>query len=107
MEFVKMRRVSLLAGAIGGTLFALVAVAAEITELPEGPNRDLVSKVCKSCHDLQMVFDAAGTSRADWDMSLDEMTANGMSTSADERTKILEYLSTYLGPSPPKATTVR
>ena len=25
-----------------------------------------------------MVFDAAGISRAEWDMSLEEMTANGM-----------------------------
>lgn len=100
-----MKRAMLLAVATGGTLFALVAAAAQIVELPEGPNRDLVSKVCKSCHDLQMVFDAAGISRADWDMSLDEMTANGMNISADERAKILGYLSTYLGPSPPKATT--
>ena len=100
-----MRRVILLSGAMGGVLFALVAAAAEMTELPQGPNRDLVSKVCQSCHDLQMVFDAAGLSRDDWDMSLEEMTANGMSISADERTRILGYLSTYLGPSPPKATT--
>ncbi len=100
-----MKSVILLTGAIAGTLFALAAAAAEIAELPEGPNRDLVSKVCKSCHDLQMVFDAAGIGRADWDMSLEEMTANGMSISAGERAKILEYLSTYLGPSPPKATT--
>jgi hypothetical protein len=105
MELVRMRRVILLAGAIGGALSALVAVAAEITELPEGPNRDLVSKVCTSCHDLQMVIDGAGSSRDDWDMSLEEMTANGMSISADERAKILGYLSTYLGPSLPKATT--
>jgi hypothetical protein len=37
----------------------------------------------------------------------DEMTANGMNISADERAKILAYLSTYLGPAPPKATTAR
>jgi hypothetical protein len=49
--------------AIGGTLFALAVGAVEITKLPEGPNRDLVSKVCQSCHDLQTVFDGAGFSR--------------------------------------------
>ena len=85
----------------------LAAAQAELTELPQGPDRDLVSKVCQSCHDLQMVFDAAGISRQEWDMSLDEMTANGMSISADDRAKILDYLSTYLGPSPPKATNTR
>jgi hypothetical protein len=98
-----MRRVIVLAGAVGGAAFALAAAAAEVTELPPGPDRDLVAKVCRSCHDLQMVFDAAGISREEWDMSLDEMTANGMIISADDRAKILAYLSTYLGPSPPKA----
>jgi hypothetical protein len=90
-------------GAIGGTLFALAVGAVEITELPEGPNRDLVSKICQSCHDLQMVFDGAGFSRDDWDMTLEEMTANGMHVSPDERAKILTYLTTYLGPSSPTA----
>jgi hypothetical protein len=98
-----MRRLICLTGAICGTFFALVAEAANITELPEGPNRDLVSKVCTACHDLQLVFDGAGFSRDDWNMSLDEMVANGMSISANDREKILGYLSTYLGPSPPKA----
>jgi hypothetical protein len=40
-------------------------------------------------------------------MSLDEMTASGMNVSADGRAKILDYLSTYLGPSPPKAANAR
>ena len=88
-------------------MFALAARAAAITELPEGPNRDLVSKACQSCHDLQMVFDGAGFSRDEWDMALDEMIANGMNISADDRAKILTYLTTYLGPSPPKAATAR
>jgi hypothetical protein len=52
-----------------------------------------------------MVFDAAGTSREEWQMSLDEMTANGMNISADVPVRILAYLSIYLGP--PKATTAR
>ena len=82
-----------------GILSGLVVGATEITELPEGPNRDLVSKVCQSCHDLQMVFDAAGFSRDDWDMTLEEMKDNGMNISSDDRRKILEYLSTYLGPT--------
>ncbi len=102
-----MKRAIVLAGAIGGTVFALLAVvvaaAAEITELPQGPNRDLVLDVCRSCHDLQMVFDAAGSNRDDWDRALDEMTDNGMNISAGDRAKILAYLSTYLGPAPPKA----
>ena len=98
-----MRRVFFWAVAACANLASPLAVAAEIAELPEGPNRDLVSKICQSCHDLQMVFDAAGFSCEEWDMTLDEMNANGMNVSADDRAKILEYLATYLGPSPDKA----
>jgi hypothetical protein len=90
---------------IWGAALTITASAAKITELPPGPDRDLVLKLCQSCHDLQMVFDAAGISREEWDMSLDEMVANGMSISAEDRAKILSYLSTYLGPSPPKGDT--
>jgi cytochrome c5 len=97
-----MRRVVALGTAIGAVAFAITAAAAELSELPPGPDRDLVAKVCQTCHDLQMVFDAAGISRQEWDLSLDEMTANGMNISADDRAKILAYLSTYLGPSRPK-----
>jgi cytochrome c5 len=102
-----MRRDAILTGTIAGALLTIAAAAAETTELPEGPNRDLVSKICQSCHDLQMVFAAAGITRDEWDMSLDEMTANGMSVSADDRAKILGYLATYLGPSPPDAPKAR
>jgi hypothetical protein len=52
-----MSRGIFLTGAIGLALFALAARAEEITELPQGPDRDLVAKVCQSCHNLQMVFD--------------------------------------------------
>ena len=77
-----------------GILSGLVVGATEITELPEGPNRDLVSKVCQSCHDLQMVFDAAGFSRDDWDMTLEEMKDNGMNISSDDRTQESVFLFT-------------
>ncbi len=102
-----MGRVIVLMGTISGALFAFAAGAADVSELPEGSNRDLVAKVCQSCHDLQMVFAAAGISAQEWDMSLDEMAQNGMNISADDRAKILGYLSTYLGPSPPKTATKR
>ena len=100
-----MRTAFVWAVAACATLVSPLAVAAEITELPDGPNRDLVSKICQSCHDLQTVFDAAGFSREEWDRTLDEMNGNGMDVSADDRAKILEYLATYLGPSPDKAKT--
>ena len=81
---------------------ALAASSADLNQLPDSPNRELVLKTCQSCHELQVVLDAAGFSRDEWDMTLEEMTANGMNVSMDERDKILGYLSTYLGPAAPK-----
>jgi hypothetical protein len=41
-------------------------------------------------------------SRQDWDATIEEMvTSNGMSVSPEDRAKLLDYLSTYLGPSTP------
>jgi hypothetical protein len=98
-----MTRFIVMTAVIWGAALTAAAGAPKMTALPEGPDRDLVAKVCQACHDLQMVFDAAGISRDEWDMSLDEMIASGMSISEDDRAKILAYLATYLGPSPPKA----
>lgn len=96
-----MRKATPIAAAVFVVLLAQGAGAAEMAELPAGPDRDLVSKTCTSCHDLQMVFDAAGISREIWDATLDQMADNGLTISAADRAKILNYLATYLGPSPP------
>jgi hypothetical protein len=93
--------------AFGVFLPTLAAWSADLKQLPEGPDRELVSKVCQTCHELQLVLDAAGISREEWDVSLDEMTTNGMNVSPSERSKILGYLSTYLGPAPPNAATAQ
>jgi hypothetical protein len=78
------------------------SAAAELTELPQGPDRDLVSKVCQSCHDQLMVFDAAGINREEWDMSLDEMTAKDMNISADDRAKFLPISQPIWAPPHPR-----
>jgi hypothetical protein len=44
-----MKRTLSWTAAISGALLAFAARAAEMTALPEGPNRDLVSKVCQGC----------------------------------------------------------
>ena len=39
---------------------SLLSFGAGAVELPAGPNKDIVARECGSCHDLDMVFDAAG-----------------------------------------------
>ncbi len=76
-----MTKAKVMFGMIGASL---LCVGAGAVELPAGPNKDMVARACGSCHDLDMVFDAAGQTREGW---------NG-----DERAQILEYLVSFLGP---------
>jgi hypothetical protein len=65
------------------------------TRLPEGPNRDLVERVCGSCHDIEMVA-INGRSEEGWNGTIEEMTGYGLRVTPAERAMILEYLKTYL-----------
>jgi len=92
-----MRKARLSFGVLGITFAMLSAAAAQRADLPEGPNRDVVSRACQACHDLSMVVAATGLSREGWNATIEEMISYGMRVALDEREKILEYLSSYLG----------
>ena len=92
-----MSRVRLLSGVLGVTVAMLGAAAAQRADLPAGPDRDVVSRACQACHDLNMVVAATGLSREGWNATIDEMVSYGMRVSAEDRAKILDYLSGYLG----------
>jgi mono/diheme cytochrome c family protein len=101
-----MRPARLIAWAAGVMLLAAGAQAADNLQLPPGPNRDLVYGQCRTCHDLQYLIESAGVPRAAWSDLLDDMKQYGLRLAPDQRAKILDYLGTYLGPNPPKATAV-
>ncbi len=77
------------------------AGAAQAFDLPDGPGRALVYGHCQTCHDLQSVLDSARIRRGAWDAVLDNMRDFGLRITADQRSEILDYLATYLGPEPP------
>jgi cytochrome c5 len=77
---------------------AALAAGANAAELPAGPGRELVERACQECHDLEMVFAAAGATREEWAGAVEEMTTYGLKATPDERARILDYLATYLGP---------
>lgn len=83
-------------GAAAGFL-ALGVGAAAALELPPGPNREIVSRECQACHDLDMVA-ATRRSRDGWNSLLDEMTSYGMRVDPQDRDKMLDYLATALAP---------
>jgi hypothetical protein len=99
LETSGMNKARAVFGVIGASLLSLGAGAAE---LPAGPNKDMVARACGSCHDLDMVFDAAGQTREGWNGTIEEMTGYGMKVSPGERAQILEYLASFLGPEAKK-----
>jgi hypothetical protein len=100
MEIGGMRRERLLFGILGAGVLAIGSAGAQQIELPAGPNRDVVSHECQACHDLGMVIAAAGMSREGWNSTIDEMISYGMRVDAEDRAKILDYLSGFLGSKP-------
>jgi hypothetical protein len=98
LEIGDMSSKRLLFGVLGASALALGTAGAQRMELPAGLNRDVVFHECQECHDLGMVVAAAGQSREGWNSTIDEMISFGMRVDAADRAKILDYLSTFLGP---------
>jgi Quinohemoprotein amine dehydrogenase A, alpha subunit, haem binding len=101
------RSIVLLFGVLSANLVTLGAAAAQRLELPPGPNREIVSRECQACHDLSMVIAAIGLSPDGWDAAIEEMISYGMRVTPEERKKILDYLSNYLGSSSAPSPTAR
>jgi len=89
-----------IAGKVTGVIcVAFVALGVRATAqltLPEGPNRELVSRTCGACHDMGMVVGTGGRSREGWNSTIEDMISYGLSISAEERRLVLDYLATYL-----------
>ncbi len=99
MKAGAMKRVGLVFGVIGA---CVLSAGAGAVELPAGPNKDVVTRACSACHDLDMVYDAAGQTREGWNGTIEEMAGYGLNVSPDERALILEYLTSFLGPEAKK-----
>jgi mono/diheme cytochrome c family protein len=103
MRAVRRFGILLGAGLALATVLTAGGRAANLTELPPGPNRDLVYATCQTCHSLQYLFESAGIDRDQWNSLLDGMGQYGLEVTPGNRAKILDYLATYLGPHPPPA----
>src|SRR5215469_9471524 len=89
----------LLLGLLGAAFVTLDGAAAQLKELPEGPNREMVAHECTACHDVGMVLSQSGLDRAGWSATIDEMMGYGLRVTPEDQAKIIEYLATYLGPA--------
>jgi hypothetical protein len=87
----------LICALLAAELVTLRTAAAQV-ELPAGANRDLVARECAACHDLDMVVGGAGATREVWKGTINEMLSYGARIDPEDQAKILDYLSSALGP---------
>jgi virginiamycin B lyase len=60
--------------------------------LPEGNGKQIVQTACSGCHALDLIT-RANHSRADWQVVLDQMTADGAPVPKDQIPMVLDYLT--------------
>jgi competence protein ComEA len=68
------------------------------TELPPGPGRDTVMRVCSKCHSPNLTV-ANPRDRQGWEDTITKMSGLGAMATDDEFTEILDYLSKYVSPT--------
>jgi competence protein ComEA len=65
--------------------------------LPDGPGKEVVTKVCFDCHDSGR-FRRFRLSHDDWDDKVADMVDQGAKASEEEITAIVDYLARNFGP---------
>ena len=94
-----MKAVRLLTGVIAVVSSVHMAAAQQIDpRMPEGPNREFVAKICSECHALSNLYSTVGRTREGWTRVLEDMTRYGLKVTPEEQGRILEYLTTSMGP---------
>jgi len=94
-----MKAARLLAGVVAVVSSVQLTAAQQIDpRMPEGPNREFVSKVCSECHALSNLYSTVGRTREGWIRVLDDMTRYGLKVTPEERERILVYLATAMAP---------
>ena len=70
-------------------LVACASVSAQV-QLPEGPGREVATRLCKGCHELERSF-SIRRDRAGWEETLAKMVTLGVKGSKEDLNLILEY----------------
>lgn len=71
---------------------------AQKNQLPDGPGKDVVLRVCGQCHAVDLIT-GKGNTRDGWTQVVGVMIARGAQGSDDDFDTIVEYLTTYFPPN--------
>jgi competence ComEA-like helix-hairpin-helix protein len=69
---------------------------AQAQDLPAGPGKETLEKVCTTCHGLEAVVTVQGN-KDTWQSVIDDMKSRGADASDADFTAIVNYLSMYFG----------
>ena len=92
-----------IAGLSAGVITAL-NFPAVAQSLPEGKGKELVGRICVSCHDLAPITTSGGFTRRDWEQVVQSMIDMGADITPDEVPQIVNYLAASF---PPKGSSRR
>src|SRR5277367_5622126 len=67
------------------------------SQLPDGPNRETVQRICSGCHSVQ-IFLGRGMTREQWGGVVSNMIGRGAKVSDEEFDQVVDYLATALPP---------
>jgi competence protein ComEA len=79
--------------------------AAAQSELPDGPGKATVEKVCSGCHGFSVITQVRAD-KAHWEATVDDMASRGAEGTDDELDQVVQYLSAHFGPNAPPAPKV-
>lgn len=78
-------------------MFALISMAIlRAQDLPDGPGKATVEKLCSNCHGLATVVGLRRT-RSGWQTTVDDMAGRGAAGTDEEFDTVVQYLYRYLG----------
>lgn len=87
-------------------LLALVPAGHGQTALPDGPGKDVVQKVCTSCHDIDVAI-ARRRTKDGWQRSVDDMVSRGADGTDAEMAAVVAYLTGAFGKANVNADSVQ
>jgi competence protein ComEA len=89
-----------LCGWLAAVSFPPALAAAGQSDLPDGPGKAQVERICSGCHEVG-VFTQDRSTKERWAAVVDDMVSRGAEASDEEINQVVEYLSKNFGP--PKA----
>jgi competence protein ComEA len=74
----------------------LITIARADDDIPAGPGKDVVQRVCTACHDLGAVQTMTGD-KDTWQSIADDMRSRGADGTDEDFKTVVAYLSKYYG----------